>query len=102
MAESDRPRMPRPAATGTASARSPIRSARVTPSISATILAFGALLQIPNLVLHLLLCRARADRSCHVSQIAGQNHRECLEQQQHADHDERRETGDPKRLWNDG
>src|SRR5205085_9075195 len=98
MAESDRPRMPRPAATGIASARSPISSARVTPSISATALAFGAFLQVADLVLDLLLGRARADRARGALQIAAHDPAHRVEQEKDPDDDEAEQADEPERL----
>src|SRR5436190_23705460 len=102
MAESNRPRMPRPAATGIAKARSPISSARVTPSISATALAFGAFLQVADLVLDLLLGRARADRARCALQISTHDHAHRMEQEQDPDGDEAEQADDPERLRDDG
>src|SRR3981081_267779 len=98
MAESDRPRIPSPAATGIASARRPMRSARVTPSMSATALAFGAFLQVADLVLDLFLGRARADRPRGALQIAPDDHAHRVEQEKHPDDDEAEQADDPERL----
>src|SRR5215213_670578 len=94
--------MPRPAATGIASASRPMRSARVTPSILSPALAFGAFLQVANLVIDLLFGGARADQSCDAAQIARYRQPECMKKQQDTDDNKDRETDDPKRLRNDG
>src|SRR6266568_1571135 len=95
--ESVRPRMPRPAATGTASASRPTRMTMVSPSMSAC-RAFLPLLEIADLVLHLLLGRTRADGSCHAVQLAAPAQDQRVDQQQDADRDETQQTGDPEQL----
>src|SRR5436305_13957347 len=102
MAESESPRMPRLAATGIASARSPISSARVTPSMSATGFAFGPVLQVADLVLDLLLGRACANGACRTGKIAAQHHAERVDEQQNSDDHETEQADDPERLRNDG
>src|SRR5882672_8025129 len=101
MAESDRPRMPRPAATGIASASRPMRIARVTPSISASALALGAFLQIADFVLNFLLGRTRADRPSGAGQVAARDHADRVQQQKDADDDKPEQADDPERLRKD-
>src|SRR5438477_11596699 len=102
MAESERPRIPRPAATGIASANSPISSARVTPSISATALAFGAFLQVADLVLDLFLGRACADGPRCTSEIATHDHAKGIKEEKNSDDHESQQTDDPQRLRDHG
>src|SRR5687768_3991554 len=91
--------MPRPAATGIASASRPIRIRRVMPSTS-TPSANLAILQVANLILDLFLGRARADQCRHAAQIAREADPEGLKEQDDANHDERREARDPQHLRN--
>src|ERR1043165_292494 len=102
MAESDRPRMPRPAATGIASASSPISSARVTPSMSATAFAVGAFLEVADLVLDLLLGRTRADGPPRAGVVAAHDHAERVEEQQNPHDHKAEQAANPKRLRDDG
>src|SRR5437763_4682268 len=94
--------MPRPAATGIASARSPISSARVTPSMSATAFAVGAFLQVADLVLDLLLGRARADGAPRPGVVAAQDHAERIKEEENSDDHESEQADDPERLRDDG
>src|SRR5215210_7857551 len=98
MAESDKPRMPNPAATGIASASRPMRSASVTPSISATPLTFGAFLEVADLILDLLLGRARADHARRAHQVIASDHAQRIQQEKNADDDESEQADDPQRL----
>src|SRR3954451_16568237 len=99
MPESARPRNPSPAATGMASASSPMRIARVMPSMSAPF-PRCAVLEIANFVLDLLLGRACADQLRHRAPVALHREPERCHKKDHINHDERREARDPNRLRN--
>src|SRR5712691_6329837 len=91
-----RPTMPRPAATGTASASRPTRIAMVRRSMSAC--PFLPLYEIADLLLDLLLRRARADGLGHAVEMPAPAHDQRVDQQQHADRDEAEQAGDPQQL----
>src|SRR5882762_6560381 len=93
---------PRPAATGTASARRPMRMSSVMPSTSVVPFAGLTVFQVADLVLDFFLGGAGADQFSDAAQIAGRRKPERLDQKQHADCDERREADDPQRLRDDG
>src|SRR3954452_19259339 len=101
MPESARPRNPSPAATGMASASSPMRIARVMPSMSAPF-PRCAVLEVADLVLDLLLGRACADQLRHRAPVALHREPERCQKKDHTNQNERRETRNPDRLWNDG
>src|SRR6266481_1300575 len=96
------PSTPRPAATGTASARRPMRMSSVRLSTSVAPFAGLTVFQVADLVLDFLFHRAGAYQLRHAAQIAGRRKLERLDQKQHADCDERREADDPQRLRDDG
>src|SRR5215210_906956 len=98
IAERNRPRTPRPAATGIASARRPIRIASVTRSISGRPFAFGALLKVPDLVLHLRLGRARADQLRHGPQLTRPHEPRGIDEHDDADGEKAEEPGEPEQL----
>src|SRR5215212_8024041 len=93
--------MPRPAATGTASARRPIRIASVARSISGRPFAFGALPKIPDLVLDLLLSRARADQLRSGPQLTPRHAPRRIDEDDDADRKKADEPGEPKQLRQD-
>src|SRR5260370_36739156 len=93
--------MPRPAATGTASASRPTRMSMVNPSMSGN-LAFLPLHEIADLVLDLLLGRTRADGLGHAAEMPAPAQDQRVDQQQDADRDEPEQTGDPQQLRDHG
>src|SRR6266571_2998754 len=97
MAESARPRMPMPAATGTDSARRPTSSASVMPSMSAARPGLPRL-EVADLVLDLLLGGTRADRPRHALGVAAHGQGQRVHEQEHARDDEPEQADDPQEL----
>src|SRR5437763_1550663 len=102
MADRASPSTPSPAATGIARASRPIRIRSVMPSISVAPFANLTILQVADFVFNLLFGGTCADQLRHAAQVAGCADPKRLNEQQHADHDEYREPGDPQRLRDDG